>query len=84
MSGEINLHGKVLRTHGIKEKVLLARREQIWNVILPAENKADIGMLNDTIKTGFNFHFVSEFREVYELLFDQFQPPIMNFDFQST
>jgi ATP-dependent Lon protease len=82
MSGEINLHGKVLRTHGIKEKVLLARRERIWNIILPAENKPDVDMLNDSIKSGFNFYFVSEFREVYELLFDQFQPSILNLNLE--
>jgi ATP-dependent Lon protease len=35
MTGEITLHGKILRTHGIKEKVLLAKREKIPNLILP-------------------------------------------------
>jgi len=29
LTGELTLHGKILRTHGIKEKVLLARREKI-------------------------------------------------------
>jgi ATP-dependent Lon protease len=38
MTGELTLHGKILRTGGIKEKVLLARREQIHDVIVPAEN----------------------------------------------
>lgn len=33
-------------------------------------------MLNESIKQGFNFHFVSEFKEVYELLFDQTQPAL--------
>jgi hypothetical protein len=33
-------------------------------------------MLNESIKQGFNFHFVSEFKEVYELLFDQKQPAV--------
>lgn len=35
MTGELTLHGKILRTNGIKEKVLLARREKIWEVIIP-------------------------------------------------
>lgn len=38
MTGELTLHGKILRTGGIKEKVLLARRESIKDVIIPAEN----------------------------------------------
>ena len=33
LTGEMTLHGKILRTHGIKEKILLARREKIGNVI---------------------------------------------------
>jgi len=35
MTGELTLYGKILRTHGIKEKVLLARREKIKDVIIP-------------------------------------------------
>lgn len=70
MSGELNLHGKVLRTHGIKEKVLLARREKIQNLILPLENKADVEMLARNVTEGLNIHFVGEFSDVYSLLFD--------------
>jgi len=33
-------------------------------------------MLNESIKQGFNFHFVSEFKEVYDLLLDQTQPAV--------
>lgn len=50
MTGELTLHGRILRTHGVKEKILLARREKIWDVIIPAENEADVEMLNDSIK----------------------------------
>jgi len=42
MTGEMTLHGKILRTHGTKEKILLARRERISNLIVPLENKPDV------------------------------------------
>jgi ATP-dependent Lon protease len=74
MTGELTLHGKILRTGGIKEKVLLARREQIWDVIIPAENEPDISMLAANIREGISFHFVSDFSAVYQLLFPQAAP----------
>ncbi len=74
MTGELTLHGKILRTGGIKEKVLLARREQILDVIIPAENEPDVSMLADNIREGINFHFVSDFTAVYALLFPQQAP----------
>jgi ATP-dependent Lon protease len=74
MTGELTLHGKILRTGGIKEKVLLARREQIWDVIIPSENEPDISMLPENIKEGINFHFVSDFKAVYQLLFTRPSP----------
>jgi len=42
MTGEMTLHGKILRTQGTKEKILLARRERISNLIVPLENKPDV------------------------------------------
>jgi ATP-dependent Lon protease len=74
MTGELTLHGKILRTGGIKEKVLLARREEISDVIIPAENEPDVSMLADNIREGITFHFVSDFAAVYALLFPQQTP----------
>ena len=70
MTGEMTLHGKILRTHGIKEKILLAKREKILNIIVPNENRPDVDMLADNVKEGLNIHFVSDFSDVFELLFD--------------
>ena len=70
MTGEMTLHGKILRTHGIKEKILLAKREKIMNIIVPSENCPDVDMLADNVKEGLNIHFVSDFLDVFELLFD--------------
>ncbi len=75
MTGELTLHGKILRTSGIKEKVLLARREQIWDLIIPAENEPDVSMLAANIREGINFHFVSDFSQVYQILFSQLSVP---------
>ena len=70
MTGELTLYGKILRTHGIKEKVLLARREKIKDVIIPFQNRPDVQMLADNIRKDINFHFVREFKEAYQLLFE--------------
>ena len=75
MTGELTLHGKILRTSGIKEKVLLARREQIWDLIIPAENEPDVSMLAANVREGINFHFVSDFSQVYRILFPQLSTP---------
>jgi ATP-dependent Lon protease len=66
----MTLHGRILRTHGIKEKILLAKREKIVNVIVPIENKSDVEMLAENIKEGISIQFVTEFRDVFGLLFD--------------
>ena len=65
------MNGKVLRTHGIKEKIIVARREKMKEVIIPIDNLPDIEMLSEELKEEINFHFVSSFSEVYPLIFPQ-------------
>lgn len=64
MTGEITLRGKVLPVGGIKEKILAAKRANIKEIILCAENKADIDEIKPEYLTGLQFHFVKEMSEV--------------------
>ncbi|MCF6350301.1 MAG: endopeptidase La [Flavobacteriaceae bacterium] len=67
MTGEITLRGKVLPVGGLKEKILAAKRANIREIILCAENKKDIDEINKKYLKGLKFHYVIEMKEVIEI-----------------
>ncbi|MCT4698780.1 endopeptidase La [Tenacibaculum haliotis] len=67
MTGEITLRGKVLPVGGIKEKILAAKRANIKELILCAENKKDIEEIKESYLKGLTFHYVTEMKEVIDL-----------------
>ena len=66
MTGEITLRGKVLPVGGIKEKILAAKRANISQIILSAENKKDIVEIKDDYIKGLTFHYVTDISEVVD------------------
>jgi len=66
MTGEITLRGKVLPVGGIKEKILAAKRADIKDIILSAENKKDISEIKEEYLKGLTFHYVSDISEVID------------------
>jgi ATP-dependent Lon protease len=58
MTGEISLSGFVLPVGGIKEKVLGAKRAGIREVILPAENEANVKEDLENVLEGIQIHYV--------------------------
>ncbi len=67
MSGEITLRGKVLPVGGIKEKILAAKRANIKEIILCADNKKDVDEINQRYLKGVKFHYVKEMKEVIDI-----------------
>ncbi|CAM1354443.1 endopeptidase La [Tenacibaculum insulae] len=67
MTGEITLRGKVLPVGGIKEKILAAKRANIKELILCADNKKDIEEIKESYLKGLKFHYVTEMHEVIDL-----------------
>ena len=69
MTGEITLTGKVLAVGGIKEKIIAAKRLGIKEIILPEACRRDYDELPEHIIEGLTVHFVTEYREVYDIVF---------------
>jgi ATP-dependent Lon protease len=68
MTGEITLSGNVLPVGGIKEKVLAAKRAGVRDIILPAENKTNVGEdLTGEQLENLNIHYVKTIEEVLGL-----------------
>ena len=67
MTGEITLRGKVLPVGGIKEKILAAKRANIKEIILSADNKKDVDEINFKYLKGLKFHFVNNMFEVLNI-----------------
>lgn len=65
MTGEITLTGLVLPVGGIKEKVLAARRADLSQVILPADNAKDLRELPESVRAEMMFHFVERIEDVF-------------------
>jgi ATP-dependent Lon protease len=70
MTGEISLSGRVLPVGGIREKVLAALTQDIFNVILPVANRKDISEIPDEFRSKMNFMFVENLDEVFALALD--------------
>ncbi len=68
MTGEITLTGEVLPVGGIKEKILAAKRAEIFEVILPKENEKEVMEdLPPFVREKMNFHFVDNVESVFQL-----------------
>ncbi len=69
MTGELTLTGQVLAIGGVREKVIAARRQKIFELILPEANRGDFDELPDYLKSGLTVHFAQHFADVAKLLF---------------
>jgi len=69
MTGELTLTGQVLAIGGVREKVIAARRQKIFELILPEANRADFAELPDYLKEGLTLHFAKRFADVAKVLF---------------
>ena len=68
MTGEITLTGEVLPVGGIKEKILAAKRSEIYEVILPKENQKEVMEdLPEFVRDKMQFHFVDNIEKVFDL-----------------
>ena len=64
MTGEITLRGKVLAIGGMKEKLLAAHRQGIFEAILPKDNEKDLPDIPEVIRKDMKLHFVEHMDEV--------------------
>ncbi|MCB8889499.1 endopeptidase La [Vreelandella malpeensis] len=69
MTGELTLTGQVLPVGGIREKVIAARRSDIFEVILPEANRRDYDELPDYLKEGMTVHFANRYKDVANVVF---------------
>lgn len=69
MTGELTLTGQVLPIGGVREKVIAARRQKIFELILPEANRGDFAELPEYLKEGLTVHFAKRFADVAKLLF---------------
>ena len=67
MTGEITLRGRVIAIGGIKEKILAAKRADIKEIILPADNKKDVEEINQQYLKGLTFHYVENMMDVLNI-----------------
>ncbi|NQD91119.1 endopeptidase La [Pseudomonas sp. CrR25] len=70
MTGELTLTGQVLAIGGVREKVIAARRQKLFELILPEANRGSYEELPDYLKEGLTVHFAKRYSDVAKVLFD--------------
>ena len=68
-TGEITLHGDIIKVGGIKEKVIGAYNNNYKTIYIPEENKNDLIKIPDNIKEKVTIKLISSYDEVFNDLF---------------
>ena len=68
-TGEIDLHGDILKVGGIKEKIIGAYNNNYKKVFIPIENENDLLRVPENIKNQIEIICVESFEDVYNELF---------------
>jgi len=71
MTGEITVRGRVLPIGGLKEKVLAAHRQGIYELVLPKDNEKDLPDIPETIRKEMKLHFVTSMDEVLKIALER-------------
>ena len=71
MTGEITVRGRVLPIGGLKEKLLAAHRQGIFEIILPKENEKDLPDIPENIRKEMKLHFVTSMDEVLKIALER-------------
>eukprot|EP01125_Pyxidicula_operculata_P017338 TRINITY_DN606_c2_g1_i4.p1 TRINITY_DN606_c2_g1~~TRINITY_DN606_c2_g1_i4.p1 ORF type:complete len:947 (+),score=171.38 TRINITY_DN606_c2_g1_i4:607-3447(+) len=73
MTGEVTITGRVLAIGGVQVKVLAGRRAGAKRFIFPQNNQHDYDKLPEFLKDGIQAKFVSDYKEVFETVFPNFE-----------
>ncbi len=71
MTGEITVRGRVLPIGGMKEKLLAAHRQGIFEIILPKDNEKDLPDIPENIRKEMKLHFVTSMDEVLKIALER-------------
>jgi len=67
MTGEVTLRGKALAIGGLREKSLAALRSGIKTIIVPLENKKDVGELPEEVKKELKIVYMKNVDDALEV-----------------
>lgn len=68
LTGEITLHGHILKIGGLKEKSLGALRSGVEKIFIPKDNMSDISTLPNNVLEKIEFIPVDNFMDIYNKL----------------
>ena len=68
-TGEIDLHGDILKVGGIKEKIIGAYNNNYKKVFIPEDNRSDLIQVPENVKEQVEIVCVETFEDVYKDLF---------------
>jgi ATP-dependent Lon protease len=71
MTGEITVRGRVLPIGGLKEKLLAAHRQSIFEVILPKDNEKDLPDIPENIRKDMKLHLAGSMDEVLKIALER-------------
>ena len=71
MTGEITVRGRVLPIGGLKEKVLAAHRQGIFELVLPKDNEKDLPDIPENIRKEMKLQFVTSMDQVLKIALER-------------